>query len=95
MLCLYYNVPQKYKEGKNKKIDNDDISDRTEKQIDELPTHGQEIFKEAHKNALDQYKDPKKRKGGKKESKEQVAHKVAWSAVKKVYKKEGDKWIKK
>lgn len=88
-------MPQKYKDGKNKEIDNDDISDRTEKQIDELPTHAQEIFKEAHKNALDQYKDPKKRKGGKKESKEQVAHKVAWSAVKKVYKKEGDKWIKK
>lgn len=90
-------MPQKYEDGKNKKkkIDNDDISDRTEKQIDELPTHGQEIFKEAHKNALDQYKDPKKRRGGKKESKEQVAHKVAWSAVKKVYKKEGDKWIKK
>ena len=88
-------MPQKYKDGKNKEIDNDDISDRTEKQIDELPTHGQEIFKEAHKNALDQYKDPKKRKGGKKESKEQVAHKVAWSAVKKVYKKEDDKWIKK
>ena len=88
-------MPQKYKDGKNKEIDNDDISDRTEKQIDELPTHGQEIFKEAHKNALDQYKDPKKRKGGKRGSKEQVAHKVAWSAVKKVYKKEGDKWIKK
>ena len=88
-------MPQKYKDVKNKEIDNDDISDITEKQIDELPTHGQEIFKEAHKNALDQYKDPKKRKGGKKESKEQVAHKVAWSAVKKIYKKEGDKWIKK
>lgn len=88
-------MPRKDKDGKNKEINNDGISDRTEKQIDKLPTHAQEIFKEAHKNALDQYKDPKKRKGGKKESKEQVAHKVAWSAVKKVYKKEGDKWIKK
>lgn len=88
-------MQQKGKYSKNKKIDNDDISKRTEKQIDQLPTHAQEIFKEAHKQALDQYNDPKKRKGGKNESKEEVAHKVAWSAVKKVYKKEGDKWIKK
>lgn len=89
-------MPQKDKAGKNNKIDNDNIiSKRTEKQIDKLPTHAQEIFKEAHKNALDQYNDPKKRKGGKNESKEEVAHKVAWSAVKKVYKKEGDKWVKK
>lgn len=88
-------MPQKDKDGKNKEIDNDDISDRTEKQIDELPTHGQEIFKEAHKNALDQYSDPKKRRGGKNESQEEVTHKVAWSAVKRAYKKHGDKWVKK
>ena len=88
-------MQQKGNDSKNKKIDNDDISKRTEKQIDQLPTHAQEIFKEAHKKALDQYNDPKKRKGGKNESKEEVAHKVAWSAVKKVYKKEGDKWVKK
>lgn len=88
-------MQQKGKYSKNKKIDNDDISKRTEKQIDQLPIHAQEIFKEAHKKALDQYNDPKKRKGGKNESKEEVAHKVAWSAVKKVYKKEGDKWVKK
>jgi cation transport regulator len=88
-------VPQKDKDDKNKKSDNDEISDRTEKQIDKLPQHAQEIFKEAHKNALDQYNDPKKRRGGKKESQEEVAHKVAWSAVKKKYKKDGDKWGKK
>jgi cation transport regulator len=88
-------VPQKDKDGKNKDIDNDDISDRTEKQIDILPEHAQEIFKKAHKNALDEYSDPKKRRGGKKESQEEVAHKVAWSAVKRVYKKVGDKWVKK
>ena len=87
-------MPQKDKDGKNKEIDNDKISDRTEKQIDKLPTHAQEIFKEAHKNALNQYNDPKKRKGGKNESQE-VTHKVAWSAVKRAYKKHGDKWVKK
>jgi cation transport regulator len=80
-------VPQKYKEGKNKEIDNDDISDRTEKQIDELPTHGQEIFKEAHKNALDQYKDPKKRKGGKKESKNKLRIKLPGQQSKRYTKK--------
>ncbi len=88
-------MPQIDKDGKNKGIDNDKISDRTEKQIDNLPTHAQEIFKEAHKNALDQYSDPKKRRGGKNESQEEVAHKVAWSAVKRAYKKHGDKWVKK
>jgi cation transport regulator len=88
-------VLQKNKDDKNKGIDNDKISDRTEKQIDNLPTHAQEIFKEAHKNALDQYSDPKKRRRGKNESQEEVAHKVAWSAVKRAYEKHGDKWVKK
>jgi cation transport regulator len=88
-------MPKKDKDGKDKEINNDDISNRTEKQIDILPAHAQEIFKEAHKNALDQYNDPKKRRGGKKESQEEVAHKVAWSAVKRTYKKDGDNWIKK
>jgi cation transport regulator len=88
-------VPRKDKDGNNKEIGNDDISDITEKQIDKLPTHAQEIFKEAHKNALDQYSDPKKRRGGKKESQEEVAHKVAWSAVKRTYKKDGNNWVNK
>jgi cation transport regulator len=87
-------------EGKRRENNNDDeendLSESTKKRIDELPAHAQEIFKEAHSSALEQYKDPDKRRGGKKESKEEVAHKVAWSAVKKKYKKgEDDKWIKK
>jgi cation transport regulator len=82
---------------KNKDKEKEDLSESTKKRIDELPSHAQEIFKEAHNNALEQYKDPDKRRGGKKESKEEVAHKVAWSAVKKKYKKdnENDKWVKK
>lgn len=76
--------------------DENNLSESTKKRIDELPAHAQEIFKEAHSSALEQYKDPDKRRGGKKESKEEVAHKVAWSAVKKKYKKsEDNKWIKK
>ncbi len=83
------------KKGKVKEKE-ENLSESTKKRIDELPSHAQEIFKEAHSSALEQYKDPDKRRGGKKESKEEVAHKVAWSAVKKKYKKgEDDKWIKK
>ena len=52
-----------------------------------LPKHAQEIYMEVYNNAWDQYSDRKDR--------EAVAHKVAWSAVKKQYKKEGDKWVKK
>ncbi len=71
------------------------LSSRTRKAIDTLPSHAQEIYKKAHKNALKQYDSPSKRRGGKRQSKEQVAHKVAWSAVKREYKKEGDRWVEK
>jgi cation transport regulator len=71
------------------------LSARTRKSIDTLPSHAQHIYKKAHKNALKQYSSPTKRRGGKRQSKEQVAHKVAWSAVKKEYKKEGDRWVEK
>jgi cation transport regulator len=71
------------------------VSARTRKAIDTLPSHAQDIYKKAHKNALKQYKSPLKRRRGKQQSTEQVAHKVAWSAVKKEYKKKGDKWVSK
>jgi cation transport regulator len=51
-----------------------------------LPDHAKEIYKEAHNKALEEYRDPKKRRG--KESLEEVAHKVAWAAVKKTYEKD-------
>jgi cation transport regulator len=71
------------------------LSSRTKKQIDSLPEHAQHIYKKTHASALRQYKDPKKRRGGKEQSAEQVTHKAAWSAVKKAYKKEGDRWVEK
>src|SRR5918999_5714447 len=71
------------------------LSARTRKAIDTLPSHAQKIYSKAHKNALKQYASPSKRRGGTRQSKEQVAHKVAWSAVKKEYKKKGDKWVSK
>jgi len=47
---------------------------------DNLPSHAQHIYREAHDNALKQYKVPEKRRG--KTSLEETANKVAWAAVK-------------
>ena len=76
--------------GKDKQI-----SARTKKQIDSLPEHAQHIYKKAHASAIDQYQNPEKRRGGKRQSAEQVAHKAAWAAVKKQYKKKGNEWVRK
>jgi cation transport regulator len=86
-------MPKK-KKGKDDD-DGEELSEATEKRIDKLPEHAQHIFKKAHASAVEEYKDPDKIRGGKKESTEEVAHKVAWAAVKKEYEKEGEKWIKK
>jgi cation transport regulator len=51
-----------------------------------LPEHAQEIYLEAFNNAWKEYSDPKKRRGA--ESQEEVTHKVAWAAVKKLYEKD-------
>jgi cation transport regulator len=71
------------------------LSSRTKKQIDSLPKHAQEIYKKTHASAIEQYQNPEKRRGGKKQSAEQVGHKAAWAAVKKKYRKEGNKWVEK
>lgn len=71
------------------------ISARTKKQIDSLPEHAQHIYKKTHASAIDQYQNPEKRRGGKIQSTEQVAHKAAWAAVKKQYKKKGNEWVRK
>lgn len=54
-----------------------------------LPDHAQDIYKEAFNNAYDEYKDPKKRQDN--IDREEVAHRVAWSAVKQKYQKGSDK----
>lgn len=46
-----------------------------------LPAHAQEIYKEALNSAWEQYKDKADRRDD--ASREETAHKVAWSAVKK------------
>ncbi len=55
-----------------------------------LPRHAQEIYLAAFNNAWDEYRDPAHRRD--KASREEVAHKVAWAAVKQQYEKTGDTW---
>jgi cation transport regulator len=57
---------------------------------DNLPSHAQDIYREAFDSAWQEYQDPSKRRG--RESLEEVAHKVAWAAVKISYEKVGDEW---
>lgn len=61
------------------------LSARTKKQIDSLPEHAQHIYKKTHENAIERYQNPEKRRGGKKQSAEEVVHKAAWAAVKRDY----------
>lgn len=59
-----------------------------------LPSHAQDIYKEAFNNAYDEYEDPDERRDD--ASREEVAHRVAWSAVKSKYEKGDDgKWREK
>ncbi|WP_366515191.1 ChaB family protein [Methanoculleus sp.] len=51
-----------------------------------LPEHGREIYREAFNSAWEQYADPSERRNPE-ESREEVAHKVAWAAVEQVYEK--------
>lgn len=57
-----------------------------------LPPHAQEIFLKAFNNAWEEYQDPGQRKTD--SSREEVAFKVAWAAVKKKYRKNSSgKWV--
>ncbi|MGB3747989.1 MAG: putative cation transport regulator ChaB [Rhodanobacter sp.] len=64
------------------------ISNLPDSVRDNLPKHAQEIYKEAFNSAWEEYADKDERRGD--ESREEVAHKVAWSAVKQKYEKDGD-----
>lgn len=67
------------------------ISELPEAVKEHLPKHAQEIYKEAFNSAYDQYDKPSERRGD--ATREETAHKVAWSAVKKDYTKgEDDDW---
>ena len=68
----------------------DSLKDLPEPVRQNLPKHAKEIYLAAFNSAWEQYKDPKDRKDD--DSREEVAHKVAWAAVKQKYEKDGDKW---
>jgi len=68
-----------------------DVSELPDSVKNVLPKHAQDIYKEAFNSAYDEYKDPERRQGD--DDREEVAHKVAWSAVKKKYQKgDDDTW---
>ena len=71
----------------------ENLSDLPDSVKNHLPKHAQEIYKEAYNNAWDQYADPDKRRSD--DSREEVAHKVAWSAVKEKYEKKNEQWVRK
>jgi cation transport regulator len=63
-----------------------DTKDLPDSVRDNLPKHAQEIYLKAYNSALEEYKDPDKRRGS--ESHEETAAKVAWAAVKHEYEKD-------
>jgi cation transport regulator len=59
-----------------------------------LPTHAQDIFKEAFNSAIKEYQDPHKRRDH--SDPETIAFKVAWAAVENTYHKDQDgNWVAK
>jgi len=51
-----------------------------------LPEHAQDIFREAFNHAWQEYAgDPRH---------EEIAHRVAWAAVKRAYVKTGEGWVR-
>jgi cation transport regulator len=52
-----------------------------------LPPHAQDIFRSAFNHAWEEYGATEPRRI------EEIAHRVAWSAVKKRYRKFGDSWV--
>ncbi len=59
-----------------------------------LPSHAQDIYREAFNSAWKQYDEPHERREGR--TQEETAHAVAWSAVENKYEKdENGKWVEK
>ncbi len=51
-----------------------------------LPVHAQDIFRAAFNHAYESYSDDPRQ--------EEIAHRIAWSAVKRQYEKVGDAWVR-
>ncbi|MEX2535310.1 MAG: putative cation transport regulator ChaB [Trueperaceae bacterium] len=72
----------------------DKVTELPDSVRDNVPKHAQDIYKEAFNSAWDQYDEPEERRGD--ASREETAHKVAWSAVKREYEKNGEgRWVEK
>lgn len=63
---------------------NEDLPDPVRRH---LPPHGQSIYREAFNRAWTAHRnDPRQ---------EEIAHRIAWAAVKRRYRKIGDEWVAK
>lgn len=72
----------------------DALSDLSDAVQGVLPKHAQQIYRAAFNNAWDEYADPDDRRDD--ASREEVAHRVAWAAVKQKYRKDDDGlWVPK
>ena len=69
------------------------LTDLPDSVRDNLPKHAQEIYQAAFNSAWEQYDKPEERRDD--ASREETAHKVAWSAVKQEYEKRDGRWVKK
>jgi cation transport regulator len=80
---------------KEEKMPYENIDELPESVRHNLPKLAQEIYRAAYNSAWVQYENPKDRRGD--ASREEIAHKVAWSAVKDQYEKNEDsnKWMPK
>ena len=82
------------KEARKSRVDKDFPLEQKNKQI--LYQNTRSIYtKRVHSGAIEQYQNPDKRRGRKKQSAEEIAHKTAWAAVEKEYEKKGSKWVRK
>lgn len=70
-------------------------SDLPEKVKNALPEHAQEIYMEVYNSACDQYDEPEE--GHRDSSREEIARRLAWAAVKNKYEKDEStgKWKEK
>lgn len=58
-----------------------------------LPNEAQRIYLAAYNHAWNEYANPAQRRDD--ATREQTAHKVAWSAVKQKFEKSDDRWVAK
>lgn len=60
---------------------------------DNMPAHAQEIYRRTFNSAWEDYQSRETR-WSRRATRESTAHKTAWAAVKKVYRKHGDRWVR-